>query len=146
MVSRTMVVRRQPLWAMVVGGIVAEAALVHRSSSFVIVEELPSLSAVGAGLAQLDPGFFSEDADKMKEFKEYATTPPPTAPLTVDGIPRDDVCGPKCEWACGPHMSCNQVCEPRCAPPACRTICGRDPDKCTTRCAAPQCAVVCPEA
>lgn len=146
MSCRTIVVRRLPWLAIVVGGLVAEAALVHRSSSFVIVEESPPSSAMGADLAQLDPEFFSEDEDKMKEFKEYATTATPTAPLTVDGIPRDDICGPKCEWACGPHMSCNQVCEPKCAPPLCRTVCGRDPDKCSTRCAAPQCAVVCPEA
>lgn len=86
----------------------------------------------------LQPDFFSEDAQEMVEMPAYkpeVKPPPPDAP----------VCEPYCAYKCGPHKECDETCEAVCAPPQCETVCMKSADKCDTRCGPPHCAVVCPE-
>lgn len=55
-------------------------------------------------------------------------------------------CGPKCWWQCVGEASCQEECEPVCAPPVCQTSCRPINSKtCKQTCSEPQCAVICPQ-
>jgi len=80
--------------------------------------------------------FFYEDAQQMGEMPPY---------VDPGGANKTSLmCQPQCNYKCGPTKTCDQACEPRCAPPKCQTTCKKDANKCATRCSEPRCAVVCP--
>jgi len=111
-----------------------------------IVDGESRAGARGFALAALpkDLDFFAEDAEKLQEAPEYsAAALAKHAELRDRAFSELDFCAPKCAWACA-AKECDQVCQPHCAPPQCRTICTRSVDLCETRCGPPQCAVVCP--
>lgn len=89
--------------------------------------------------------FFSEDANRMAAMPAYDNVAHARrAGLIPEPKGKGSLCDPQCSWKCGPHIECNQVCEPACAPPVCHTLCSRHSANCETRCGEPRCAVVCP--
>mmetsp|Transcript_25268 Transcript_25268/g.71992 ORF Transcript_25268/g.71992 Transcript_25268/m.71992 type:complete len:272 (-) Transcript_25268:84-899(-) len=137
------------LVAAVVAFPVGTARLVARRLSFSPVFFSDSLSGeASAGDTRNEAAGIDFISQGKADRSLYAAGPSAASEirrLAYDGQSQRQFCDPHCGWTCGPSPKCNQVCEPVCAPPVCRTLCGRNPDTCETRCGGPQCAVICPQ-
>lgn len=84
----------------------------------------------GLNVQPIQPGWFSNDAEKMDELPNYSGK---------------EKCHPKCHWNCGSAL-CDDKCKPACKPPKCATACEQvDMTMCKRTCEEPKCMVVCPK-